>query len=179
MDDVAAKVPPETAASCTPRTATLEPAVQTVLAIPGTSSRNVAVDVTPLRTFRTSKKGVENNCSGTEATERRQHRGDGTQLAMHPKPLSLSLSLSDRPSHESRNGGLNALYSVSSTGGSAAGRSATLHPSAQYVSACAVSSTRSSSALQSSDSMRAALSVCRRRYHQITQQLVPSPPSLP
>ena len=83
----------------------------------------------------------------------RQHRADGTQLAMHPEPLSLSLSLSlsDEPSHESRNAGTFkqtkqcTLYSADSRGGTAAGRSATLDPNThKYVSACAVSSTRSS-----------------------------------
>ena len=65
--------------------------------------------------------------------------------------LSLSLSLSDEPSHESRTAStsrqtkLCTLYSANSRGGSAAGRSTTLEPSARkYVYPCAVSSTRSS-----------------------------------
>ena len=64
--------------------------------------------------------------------------------------LSLSLSLSDEPSHEKSHckhlqRELYTFHSASSRGGSAAGRSAALDPRARkYLSACAVSSTRSS-----------------------------------
>ena len=57
-------------------------------------------------------------------------------------------------------------------GGSAAGRSAALDPSAlKHVSACAVSSTRSPLGPPSSDSVWAALSVRRRRCLPVAQQL--------
>ena len=67
------------------------------------------------------------------------------------RSVSVSVSLSVRQTHESRNAStsrqteLYMPYSARGRGGSAAGRSATLEPSARkYVSACAVRSTRSS-----------------------------------
>ena len=63
------------------------------------------------------------------------------------------------------------FYSAISRRGSAAGRSATLEPSARrFVSACEVRITRSQQGSPSSDSMRDALSICCHGSHQITQQ---------
>ena len=86
----------------------------------------------------------------------RQHRRDGTQLAMHclcHTNLHMSVAMGAPPNRKMHSQ-LSQLQ-----GCSAAGRSAALGPSAlKYVSACAVSNTRSSWAV-------------RRGCHQITQQL--------
>ena len=64
------------------------------------------------------------------------------------------------------------LHSTKSRGGSAAGRSATPEPSARkYVSALCSKQHSFQLGSQSSDSLRAALSICRRLCHQITRQL--------
>ena len=96
---------------------------------------------------------------------------------------SLSLSLSDETSHESRNGSTSKQnnarttnYSASHRGGSAAGRpSRTLRSSGSQRSQVCVCLCSQQYSLQlgspSSDSMRAALPIRRRHCHQITQQL--------
>ena len=61
--------------------------------------RNFAADVS-LRTIRTPKREWK-----TSAVKQRQHRGDGTQLAVHPKLLSLSLSLQQHHCNGCRYGG--------------------------------------------------------------------------
>ena len=130
--------------SCTTRTATLESAVQTELAICGTSSRNVTADVTSLRTIRTSKKEwkqMQQNKSNTEGMARSQ------QCTQNP----LCLSLSDEPSHESHGKHLQTNRTVHSL-------------LCQQQHSFQLGS-------PSSDSMRGALSVRSRRCHQVAQQL--------
>ena len=103
-----------------------------------------------------------------------------------PLSLSLSLSLSDEPSHESRNASTSRQTKLcthcpaNSRGGSAASRSAALEPSARkHVSACAVSNTRSSWVLNRPTACGLHCPFAAAVVTKSRSNLVPSPPSLP
>ena len=87
-----------TTGSCMLRIATREHAVQIEPSIHGTFSRNVAGGVTLHRSIPTSTREKADNDKGKQ-----KNRREGTQPAMHPKPLSLCLCLCQTNLHMSRN----------------------------------------------------------------------------
>ena len=128
------------------------------------------------------QKRSENNCSGTMATQRGWHAATNapkTSVSVScALSLSLSLSLSDEPSHGSRNVGTSKQTKTMNTLLCHQQRrlsSRSLCNSGSQRSQIRVCLCSHQYSLQqgppSTVSMRAALSVRRRRCHQVTQQL--------